>query len=165
MNFWKISKNETTQNIINILFKFQDWVVKNPPKADVVIQLTSIDKLRSNEQNKWWWKVCITDRVMPNLQEQLDILRLIEGKERLILDKKSAHHRIIYGDVYDIWNSDWDEWITNIDGTKTLVRSTSSLTTKQFSELMERAVKWFGENWHVYLELPDMRSFEQHLRG
>ena len=165
MKAWLIHKNETTQNIINTLFSFQDWVVKNPPKTDSFIQLVSADKLRSNQQNKWWWKVCITGCVMPILQERLDALCKKNGNERIILDKESAHHRIIYGDAYDIWNPEWDKWIVNFDGTKTLVRSTSSLITKQFAELMERAVKWFGENCGVYLELPDMRGFEQHLRG
>lgn len=120
--------------------KFQ--IIQNNP--DLVFNRYYIP--RTDKQNKLWWKVCISKYILLTLQE-------LVGDE-FIITPQYIHNRIIYNDAYEVWNKDWDIYTKN-NGEEILVRNTSDLNTKQFSEMIERAIRCFGVNFGIHIELPD----------
>ena len=178
-NWIMVGKHDANLTIREKISQFAHILKKLKEKKDenyyLIIQ--SEEKIRSLNQNAWWWGVCINQCYQPYIQAGMDIYtrkllkkacvfsilarkNYIANVEHAIFDKDDIHYRILNDEKFDIWNRDWDKKVKKFD-TKTgvyeyqILRNTRALNTVQFTELMERAVACAWRKWEAELPLPE----------
>ena len=179
MKGWLIQKHDAPCTIrdkisqcLNELKRLKEKYQKN-----YYLVILSEEKVRSNAQNAFWWGVVIEQCFLPYIQAGMDIWARKTSKkciafmylagwhhigipEHTVFSKDDIHYRIINDDSFDIWNKDWDKEVQVYDKktgrmTKQILRNTRTLTTVQFSRMMENAAVAADKKWEAKIEFPD----------